>query len=148
MLNATEPVGHRYPGKGTATPDRLLAFLEAYPALRVVLAHWGAGLPFYELMPEVAGAAARVAYDSAASTYLYRPAVFRAVLDIVGPERVMWGSDYPVLRQGHFLRRVRETAGLRADELDEVLGDTARRVYGLATVGDDGAVMVRAGGAS
>ena len=148
MLHATEPVGHRYPGKGTATPDRLLAFLEAYPALRVVLAHWGGGLPFYELMPEVAAAAARVVYDSAASTYLYRPAVFRAVLDIVGPERVMWASDYPVLRQNRFLRRVREMAGLRADELDDVLGGTARRVYGLTRGGDDGAAVEMAGGAS
>lgn len=131
MLHATEPVGHQYPGKGTATPDRLLAFLQAFPELRVVLAHWGGGLPFYELMPEVAVATARVVYDTAASTYLYRPAVFRAVLDVVGPERVLWGSDHPVLSLGRFLRRTRKMAGLRPEEVGPVLGDNARRVYGL-----------------
>ncbi|MDQ3693486.1 MAG: amidohydrolase [Chloroflexota bacterium] len=133
MLHATEPVGHAYPGKGTATPDRVIAFLKAFPALRVVLAHWGGGLPFYELMPEIAVAAARVVYDSAASTYLYRPQVFRAVLDVIGPERVLFGSDYPVLRMDRFLRRVRETAALRPEELAPVLGGNARRVYGLTT---------------
>ncbi len=130
LLHASEPVGHEYRGKGTATPDRLLPFLSAFPNLRVVLAHWGGGLPFYELMPEVAAVAARVVYDSAASTYLYRPQVFRTVLDIVGPERVMFGSDFPVLRQAPFLRRVRE-AGLRTDEATLVLADTARQLYGL-----------------
>jgi len=131
MLHASEPVGHAYAGKGSATPDRLLRFVEAFPELTVVAAHWGGGLPFYELMPEVAAAAARIVYDSAASTYLYRFQVFRAALDIVGRERVMFASDYPVLRQDRFLRRVLD-AGLQDEEMAPVLGGNARRVYGLA----------------
>jgi uncharacterized protein len=130
LLHASEPVGHDYPGKGRATPERLLAFVNAFPELRTVLAHWGGGLPFYELMPEVATALARVAYDSAASTYLYRSGVFRAVLDIVGAERVLFASDYPVLKQGAFLRRVLD-AGIGPDEAPLVLGESARRIYRL-----------------
>lgn len=136
LLHATEPVGHQYPGKGSATPERLVGFLQAFPELRMVLAHWGGGLPFYELMPEVAAATARVVYDTAASTYLYQPRIFRAVLDLVGPERVLWGSDHPVLTMGRFLRRTREAAGLRPDELEPVLGGNARRVYGLQPPAD------------
>jgi predicted TIM-barrel fold metal-dependent hydrolase len=129
MLHATEPVGHAYPGKGTATPGRLVAFLENFPLLRVVAAHWGGGLPFYELMPEVARAAERVVYDSAASTYLYRFEVFRTVLDLVGPDRVMFASDYPVLRQDRFVRRVRQTPWRDDAEASRVLAETARAVY-------------------
>lgn len=136
MLHASEPVGHAYPGKGAATPDRLAAFAAAFPDLDVVLAHWGGGLPFYELMPEIATACARVVYDSAASTYLYRPAVFRAVLDVVGPGKVLWGSDHPVLGMGRFLRRTLAQAGLRDDELVPVLGGNARRVYRLPEPGE------------
>jgi predicted TIM-barrel fold metal-dependent hydrolase len=131
MLHTSEPVGHSYPGKGTATPDRVLAFLSAYPELPVVLAHWGGGLPFYELMPEVAALAARVVYDTAASTYLYRPQVFRAVLDLVGSDRVLFASDHPILRMDRFLRRVIASGGLRSHEIEPVLGGNARRVYGL-----------------
>ncbi len=131
MLHTTEPVGHSYPGKGTATPDRVIAFLRAFPDLRIVAAHWGGGLPFYELMPEVAQLATKVVYDTAASTYLYRFQVFRTVLDVVGPERVLFGSDFPVLRQDRFLRRVRETPWRDRDEARAVLGGNARRVYGL-----------------
>jgi uncharacterized protein len=131
MLHTTEPVGHDYLGKGTATPDRLVAFLEAFPELRVVAAHWGGGLPFYELMPEVARLASRVVYDSAASTYLYRFEVFRTVLDLIGPDRIMFASDYPVLRQDRFLRRVQQTPWRDEVERSRVLGETARMTYGI-----------------
>jgi uncharacterized protein len=131
LLHASEPVGHRYPGKGTATPDRLLSFLAANPDLRVVLAHWGGGLPFYELMPEVAALTRNVVYDTAASSYLYRPWVFRSVLDIAGRERVLWASDHPVLGMGKFLQRTRRLAAIHPDERALVMGDNARRVYRL-----------------
>jgi uncharacterized protein len=131
LLHASEPVGHRYPGKGTATPDRLLSFLVANPQLRVVLAHWGGGLPFYELMPEVTALTQNVVYDTAASSYLYRPGVFRTVLDIAGPERVLWASDHPVLGMGKFLERTRRLAAIHPDERALVMSDNARRVYRL-----------------
>jgi predicted TIM-barrel fold metal-dependent hydrolase len=131
LLHASEPVGHHYLGKGTATPDRLLTFLAAKPDLRVVLAHWGGGLPFYELMPEVAVLTRNVVYDTAASSYLYRPEVFRAVLDVTGRERVLWASDHPVLAMGRFLDRTRRLAVIRPDEWAPVMGDNARRVYRL-----------------
>lgn len=130
MFHVSEPVGHIYPGKGTATPEKFVQFLASYPGLRVVAAHWGGGLPFYELMPEVASLARNVVYDTAASTYLYRFEVFRSVLDVVGPSRVLMGSDYPVLQQRRFLKRVR-AAGMCAEELDAVLGANAIRVYDL-----------------
>ncbi|MGH2535501.1 MAG: amidohydrolase family protein [Thermomicrobiales bacterium] len=129
LLHSSEPAGHLYPGKGTATPDRLVAFLTTFPDLRVALAHWGGGLPFYELMPEIAAATARAAYDSAATTYLYGPRVFRVVTDLVGADRVMFASDFPVLRQDRLLRRVRALPWRDDDELRQVLERTARAFY-------------------
>ena len=99
--------------EGTATPDRLLQFLELYPKMYVVAAHWGGGLPFYELMPEVRALTSNVVYDSAATTYLYGFQVFRAVIDLVGQERVLFASDYPVLGQHRLVRRVIRGVGRR-----------------------------------
>lgn len=131
MLHASEPVGHHYPGKGAATPDKLLAFLAEFPQLSVVAAHWGGGLPFYELMPEVAALTQRVAYDTGASTYLYRFQIFRSVLDIVGSERVIFGSDYPILKQGRFLERTLSTEWKSERERAAVLSGNASRMYRL-----------------
>lgn len=128
LLHASEPLGHLYPGKGAATPDRLLRFILAYPDLRIVAAHWGGGLPFYELMPEVAEATRNVWYDSAASTYLYRFAIFAHVAALVGPERIVWGTDFPLLKQALFLRRTR-AVGLAPEALALVLGGNARQLF-------------------
>ena len=72
-----------------------------------------------------------VVYDTAASSYLYRAEVFRTVLDIAGPERVLWASDHPVLGMGRFLERTRRLAAIRPEEWAPVMGDNARRVYRL-----------------
>ncbi len=130
LMHCSEPVGHAYPGKGTATPEKILNFLEAYPELRVVAAHWGGGLPFYELMPEVARLTANVTYDSAASTYLYRFDVFPVANRLIGEGRAMFGTDFPLLKQGVFLDRVLRS-GLAETALPGLLGATADRVFGL-----------------
>jgi predicted TIM-barrel fold metal-dependent hydrolase len=128
LIHTSEPLGHHYPGKGSATPDRLIPFLLAYPDLHVVAAHWGGGLPFYELMPEIAAATRNIWYDSAATTYLYDFAIFARVAAIIGPRRILWGTDYPLLRHPPFLRHTL-AAGLDPDALSAILGENARRLF-------------------
>ncbi len=58
------------------------------------------------------------------------------VLDAFGPDRVMWGSDWPVLllagTYGGWLEAAeRLLGGLTGPERAAILGGTARRVYGL-----------------
>lgn len=130
LTHSSEPLGHQYPGKGQTYPWRLLALAQNFPDLKIVLAHWGGGLPFYELMPEVGEALRNVYYDTAASTYLYNFDIFLSVARIVGAERILWGTDFPLLSQAKFLARVRE-CGLTATELEAVLGGNAARLLRL-----------------
>ena len=130
LIHTSEPVGHIYPGKGGATPDRLLTSLAVFPDVRFVMAHWGGGLPFYELMPEVRELTRNVVYDSAASTYLYDFSIFPLLERIIGPERMLFGSDYPVLAQGRFLQRVL-ASGLSDAAMPAVLAGNSARVFGL-----------------
>lgn len=130
LIHCSEPVGHVYPGKGTATPEKLLEFFIAWPELRVVAAHWGGGLPFYELMPEVRQRCRNVVYDTAASTYLYQWDVFPVIERLVGPDRILFGTDYPLLRQSTFLRRTL-AAGMPEASLVPVLAENAARVFGI-----------------
>jgi uncharacterized protein len=137
MFHCSEPVGHDYPGKGTATPDRLLQFLERFPDVRVIAAHWGGGLPFYELMPEVARLTRNVVYDSAATTYLYRFPVFRTAIELVGSRRVMFASDFPVLGQERLKKRV-ERLALAEDTRRLIMGENAHRVFRIDSNEVDG----------
>ena len=72
LVHCSEPVGHAYPGKGTATPEKAYRFIENFPGNRIICAHWGGGLPFYGLMPEVFSALENVCFDTAATPFLYR----------------------------------------------------------------------------
>jgi predicted TIM-barrel fold metal-dependent hydrolase len=130
VTHSSEPLGHAYAGKGETHPWKLMKLAQNFPNLTIVMAHWGGGLPFYELMPEVREVLRNVYYDTAASTYLYSFEIFPAVSRIVGAQRILWGTDYPLLSQGKFLKRVRES-GLAAEDLDAVLGGNAARLLRL-----------------
>ena len=130
LVHASEPVGHRYPGKGLATPDEISALAMAFPELRIVAAHWGGGLPFYELMPRVRAQLGNVAYDTAATTYLYDVDIFRHALAIVSPAKVLFASDYPVLRQDRLLERL-GVLEWSAAEADAVFHGSAARFFRL-----------------
>lgn len=131
MIHASEPVGHLYPGKGGATPDRILNFARTYPDLRIVAAHWGGGLPIYELMPTVRDQLANVVYDSAATTYLYDDAIFDVVELAGGRDKVLFASDYPVLGQQRLVARMRHHGWSTTAHASAVLSGNAARFYGL-----------------
>ncbi len=129
LIHVSEPVGHTYDGKGQATPEVIYPFLTTFPDLTVILAHWGGGLPFYALMPEVRRALGRAYFDSAASPFLYTPEVYRRVIDLVGVEKVLFGSDYPVLPPGRLIKEIK-SLGLSAEAEELVLSGNARRLFG------------------
>jgi predicted TIM-barrel fold metal-dependent hydrolase len=130
LTHASEPVGHSYPGKGEITPDVLYPFIQSFPDLTVVCAHWGGGLPFYALMPEVAMALRNVYFDTAASPFLYEDRVFEFVSGLLGPEKILFGSDHPLIRQDRIVKSVR---GLNLSEEAKglILGGNAQRILSL-----------------
>jgi uncharacterized protein len=124
VVHGSEPVGHEYPGKGDTHPAQLLTLAARFPDAKIIAAHWGGGLPFYAHMPEVRETLANVYYDSAASPFLYDQGVFSTVASAVGPDRILFGSDYPLLRP----KRVAEMAigDLRPAHAAMFLGGNAR----------------------
>ncbi len=90
LLHTNERIGHPYPGKGPTPLEHFYEFALAFPSLLIILAHWGGGLLFYELMPEVSKNMANVYYDTAASPFLYSKRIYRVATQIVGAERVLF----------------------------------------------------------
>ena len=109
LVHSSEPVGHHYPGKGKTTPDKLWAFIQNFPRNKIVCAHWGGGLPFYALMPEVLRGMQNVYFDTAASPFLYSPDIFESVTQIIGAEHILLGTDYPLLPQTRLLRQINDS---------------------------------------
>ena len=116
--HTSEPVGHLYQGKGHTTPRLTMRFIEnarAYPNVKIICAHWGGGLPFYALMPEVKDALENVWFDTAASPFLYSPKVFSSVANLVGVEKILPASDFPLLRFRRIQSQVEES-GMMLEE--------------------------------
>ena len=130
VLHCSEPLGHLYPGKGRTTPDKVISLIESFPENIVICAHWGGGLPFYALMPEVGRALENVYFDSAASPFLYQPDIYRAVAGLVGAERVLFATDYPLMPHSRPLAEIRGQK-LTEDQRSMVLGGNAARLLGV-----------------
>lgn len=127
LTHASEPVGHQYPGKGTVTPDILYRFITGFPQLTVVCAHWGGGLPFFALMPEVKKALSNVYFDTAASPFLYSPGIYQQVVSLVGADKILFGSDYPLMPSIRLLTEIKSLA-LPGDAENLILGGNAERL--------------------
>jgi hypothetical protein len=121
LLHTNERLGHTYPGKGTTPPERFYELILSFPNLPILLAHWGGGLPFYELMPEVAKAMANVYYDTAASPFLYSKKIYAIVSEIVGAKKILFGTDFPLISPRRYFQEL-EGSGLSGEDRKKILG--------------------------
>lgn len=131
LVHANEPIGHAYPGKAPFGLRFYYALARLARGLPLILAHWGGGLGCYELLRrEVPEALAHVYYDTAASPFLYRPEVYRHMVEIAGGERILLGTDYPLLTSGRYFAEMAH-AGLAAETVEAIAGGNAARLFGI-----------------
>jgi hypothetical protein len=133
LLHTNEPVGHPYPGKSMESLQPIYQLLLALPDVTVILAHWGGGFFFYELMPEVASAARNVYYDTAASPLLYQPQIYALAHKIVGPTRILFGSDYPLISPARYFQELQKSS-LQDSILKKIKGLNLGHLLGGETV--------------
>jgi hypothetical protein len=138
-LHATDPEAGAAAGPKTPLDDYVRLARE-FPGSTFILAHWGGGMAFRSL--EGAALPPNLYFDTAASPLLYDPGVFRRAVDRVGPGRIIYGSDYPLIlypkgdRMPSFAPFLDEiaSAGLTQAESAQIMGSNIRRLLpaGLA----------------
>jgi aminocarboxymuconate-semialdehyde decarboxylase len=116
---------------------------ERHPEFRLVLAHAASLLPQlagridYEAERHSDGRGAvsgkpsdhlRLIYTDSVCVW---PPALRSTIELVGPERVMFGSDYPFWDPKRTLDTI-EAAGLSEDVVTAVQSENARRLFALA----------------
>jgi predicted TIM-barrel fold metal-dependent hydrolase len=132
LIHTNEPIGHQYPGKTPNTLAQIYQLIETFPQNNIVLAHWGGGLFFFSLLKkEVKQRLKRVYFDTAASPYLYDTNVYRLAIELVGAEKILFGSDFPLLPPERYFEEMR-AAGLSKDEMGQICGLNAAKLFKLA----------------
>lgn len=96
-LHVTDPVGRFYPGRTESPLVDYLWIAQQFPNLKIILAHWGGGLVFYEWNRFCQKAFANVYYDTSASPLMYKAGIFKTAIDTVGADKILFGSDYPLI---------------------------------------------------
>lgn len=123
-LHINDPVGHNYCGKYSTPFEKLYNAIVAHPHLTVILAHFGGGILFYELMPEVKEKFGNILYDTAAAPYLYSPEIYRRAIDIVGSKKIVFGTDFPLLQETRYLEAIESNhkqSALTVEEQNDIL---------------------------
>jgi len=131
VIHTNEPVGHYYPGKTPITLGQIYNLAARYPANRIVLCHWGGGIFFFNLLKKEAKKTLKnLWFDTAASPYLYDPEIYEAAATLAGEDRILFGSDYPLLKPSRYIK---EIEGNVTDEAlrQKILGGNAAAVLGI-----------------
>jgi predicted TIM-barrel fold metal-dependent hydrolase len=133
LVHANEPVGHWYPGKAPLGLDFYYSLARLAAGIPMILAHWGGGLCFYELLkrdaPEVL---AQVYYDTAASPFLYHPSIYSHMTKALSAGKILLGSDYPLLPPRRYFQEMAD-AQLTPEQIEAVCGENAARLFGVTT---------------
>jgi predicted TIM-barrel fold metal-dependent hydrolase len=128
LLHTNEPVGHLYPGKERLPPWDLYELIQSFPETKFILAHWGGGLWWYQLLKrEVREVLKNVYVDTAASPFLYRPEIYRYAIEILGVDKILFGSDYPLLKPDRYKKELLE-ARVEGEDCRAILGGNAQKL--------------------
>ncbi len=117
-----------YPCRSVGRPITLDAVACDFPELRLVGIH--IGIPWTEEMIAMAWKHANVFIGCDAHSPRYWPPSFIHFLNSFGQDKVIFGTDFPVLEFGRTMQEI-AALGLRPDPLRKLLRDNAARIYRL-----------------
>jgi predicted TIM-barrel fold metal-dependent hydrolase len=128
ILHVNEPVGHSYIGKNNIPLQKIERFIQNSQGLRVVLAHFGGGLFFYETMPELRKIFRDVYYATAAAPFLYDERIYPAIKALGLCHKILFASDFPLLPPTRYLPAL-ET--LPPEDQQQILGLNAKGLLNI-----------------
>lgn len=129
MIHTNEPLGHPYPGKTPVTLEQIDHLARAFSDNKIILAHWGGGIFFYHIMKkQMKERLKNIWYDTAASVFLYDPEIYDMALKAGVLEKVLFGTDYPLLTPDRYYRDI-DQSRLTSEQKQMVLAENAQALY-------------------
>ncbi|MCL2800772.1 MAG: amidohydrolase family protein [Treponema sp.] len=127
LLHTNETVGHYYAGKSNIELKQTETFVKNNPDLKIILAHWGGGILFYETMKEIKESFKNVYYDTSISPFLYDKRIYNTVKALELCSKIIFGSDFPVLPPSRYLDDIKKSS-LSENEIKMILGENAKNL--------------------
>lgn len=129
LIHTNEPVGHFYPGKSPNTLAQIYRMVKRFPKNILILAHWGAGIFFYNLLKkETREVLKNVYYDTAASPFLYEAAIYAKALELAGSDKILLGTDFPLLKPTRYFKDM-EASSISESDRAAICGGNAAMLF-------------------
>lgn len=109
LFHTAEQAGHNYAGKGAYGAREAAAFCRNFPLVRVIFAHFGGGLWVFSAMPEMHLLMRNAMFDTAAWPWLYSHEVMDAIFAIGAGDKILFGSDWPILNFSRYEKLIART---------------------------------------
>ena len=128
------------PGAVSTSTETLIEIAKQEPRLKIILAHWGGRIAHLETNPYMREILRNVYYDSAASPLIYDMSIFKQILEIVGPDKILFGSDYPlkiyprfqkVPEMNRFINSIYNESGLSSKQIHGIMGENFNKLLPL-----------------
>ena len=144
-LHVTDPRTPYHPGKIATPLEDYLMLARSRPDQDLILAHLGGRLPLLHPNSFKAGDFPNLYFDCAALPLLYEPEILGQIARITGPEKILFGTDYPLRtfpkqqRDPGFALAIDHLAksGLSREGLDLVLAGNIRRLLAAPPVPEE-----------
>jgi len=129
MIHTNEPVGHKYPGKTPITLEQIYKLAKTFPDNKIILAHWGGGIFFYNIMKkETKDVLKNIWYDTAASPFLYDSHIYDMAITAGGADKILFGTDFPLLTPDRYYKDM-DNANISFLQKEQILGGNASALY-------------------
>ena len=134
LLHANEPIGHDYPGKSPMTMNQLFGLIHRFNNTLIVLAHWGGGLFFFNLLKkEIKETLKHIYVDTAASPFLYDSLIYQTAAQIFGADKILFGSDFPLIHPKRYFKEM-EASGISDADQKKISGRNAAKILDSSPV--------------
>lgn len=133
MLHVNEPIGKHYAGKAPMGLASIYQLMAQRGQCRLILSHLGGGVFFYKTLKaaQVRTAMQNVWLDIAAAPFLYQPLALKLAVDLMGADKILLGSDYPLLNIER-TRRLLLEADLGPQEMELICAGNAAAFWDTA----------------
>jgi predicted TIM-barrel fold metal-dependent hydrolase len=118
----------RYPRRSVGRPITLDAVACDFPELKLVGIH--VGIPWTDEMIAMAWKHANVYIGTDAHSPKYWPPSFVQYINSYGQDKVVFGTDFPILRFERTIREI-EQLGLKPQVMRKLFAENVRRLYQL-----------------
>ena len=133
LMHSSEPLGRKYPGKGKVEPKKILAFSKLFPENKIIASHWGGGLTFYYLLKELKSSPPKLYFDTAATNLLYSKEIFEIIINIIGADNILFGSDFPLVKQEKIITLIKDSKISKIAK-SKLLGENAKQLLKISKI--------------